>query len=87
MKPYVALALPGRSKIRLDHMLGVASYATSGDCALLPFSPTSSLLNYNFCRVLAETYNFLMGGYPLTHLAMLHDDIEPEVRWLDTLVG
>jgi hypothetical protein len=87
MKPYVALGMPGRKKVRLDHMVGIASYATAGDCAVLPLSATSSLLNFNFCRMLAETYNFLVGGYPLTHLALLHDDIEPEMRWLDTLVA
>lgn len=85
MKPYVALGLPRRSKLRQDMLFGVAARSTSGACALLPIAVNSSLLNHAFNTAWIHVHNFIADGHALTHLAILHDDIEPPPCWLDVL--
>lgn len=85
MKPYVALGMPRRTKLREDMAYGIAARSSSGECALLPFYAHSSLLNHSFNSVWVQCHNFLIDGHKLTHLAILHDDIEPSPCWIDTL--
>lgn len=86
MKPYVALALPSRAKIRRDHAFGVAAHSSSGECGLLSIHSSSSLLNHTFNMLWVTAHNMRADGHPFTHIAFLHDDIEPELHWLDKAV-
>lgn len=86
MKPYVALGMPRRTKLRQDMAYGIAARSSSGECALMPMYAHSSLLNHAFNSVWVLTHNFMADGQKFTHFAILHDDIEPAPCWIDTLV-
>ena len=84
MKPYIALAVPSRRKVRRDYMTGMAAMA-SQKCGLMPIGATSSLLNLTFNMLWCFLHNFIAEGHPFTDVAILHDDIEPDPLWIDTL--
>jgi hypothetical protein len=87
MKPYVQLALPRRKPMRQDERLGAAIHASpQGKCGLSAFDASSSLLNYSFNICWARLHNDLAMGQPITHWAILHDDIEAPGGWVDDLM-
>lgn len=49
--------------------------------------PVTTLLTQGFNIAWAESLNVRDGGVPVKYFAMIHDDIEPEPFWLDTLIA
>jgi hypothetical protein len=49
--------------------------------------PVTTLLTQGFNIAWAESLNVRNAGVPVKYFAMIHDDIEPEPFWLDTLIA
>ncbi len=61
--------------------------ATGGACDIVAhISPSMSLINHCFNHAWAQALN-LRNKVGATHFAMIHSDICPDARWLDTLLG
>lgn len=88
MKPHVALVMPRRKEMRRDEMIGATIHASpQGKCQVYPFAVHSSLLNHSFNQCLAWAVNQYEAGISLTHLAIVHDDIQSDPAWIDTHVA
>lgn len=49
--------------------------------------PQTTLLTHGFNIAWAEALNVRDSGVSVTHFAMIHDDIEPDPFWIDTLIA
>jgi hypothetical protein len=85
MKPHVALALPSRASLRKELLIGAMVHA-GRQCQVLPFTSSSSLLNHCFNNLWTCLHN-LQAVQGFDYVALLHDDIQPDYGWVDTLVA
>jgi hypothetical protein len=86
-RPMVALAMARRGP-QVNDGAAEAFYRTP--CRRVHVAalikPMSSLLTFAFNQAWAGTLNLRDTGMGLKYFAMIHDDIEPEPFWLDTLI-
>lgn len=82
-RPVVFLGIPHRGTLTPGTLKAVL---TAGKvCRLLPYERSCSLLTHNFNLLWCAALN-RREAEGITHFVMLHDDIEPEPDWLDSLL-
>jgi hypothetical protein len=61
-------------------------YPCKNNVIAAQIKPVTTLLTQGFNIAWAESLNVRDRGVPVKYFAMIHDDIEPEPFWLDTLI-
>lgn len=88
-KPLVAIAMPrGSSAVRCSDAAEAFYFPTKRGIDRIPLRKSTSLAIRCFNLLLCDVLN-LRKRFPITHFAMMHDDICPddgESRWLDILL-
>lgn len=62
-------------------------YPCKNNIIAAQIKPVTTLLTQGFNIAWAESLNVRNSGVPVKYFAMIHDDIEPEPFWLDTLIA
>lgn len=83
IRPKVVLGLPSRHYLSPVALDGICRWA-SQQCEVFGIFASHSLINTCFNNLWAGALNLKKIG--ITHFAMIHDDINPERGWLDTLL-
>ena len=86
-EPFVAMVMPrGDASIRAQGAArGFYGLPTKRGTPRIPLTTQTSLAIRCFNLLLCEVLN-LRKEHPITHLAMMHDDICPDDGWLDVLL-
>jgi len=87
-RPLVALAMCRRGRQIADDGAAEGFYRFPARKAVIGalLKSQSTILPYSFNRAWSEALNLRDSGVPLTHFAMIHDDITPAPWWVDTLL-
>lgn len=84
--PVVVLAMPRRGNmVAFGASEGFHLLPSIGKCTVLRTYTASSLLDHTFNRLWCAALNIRKTA-PVTHFAMIHDDVCPQQGWLDLLV-
>lgn len=85
-EPLVAIVQPrGGSAVRCADSADAFYRPTNKGVARIPLRKSTSLAIRCFNLLLCDALN-ARREYPVTHLAMLHDDVCPEPGWLDVML-